>query len=150
MPDPTRLAHAADYAGSYTCGARTLTLSAEDSRLILQYSEERIALEQRGRDTFYVDHADFALFLLRFGRVEGQVVEAYHGADWYRHDRYLGPSMFDYPPECPFNGVICLNHLTLDTAGPQEKEREAGMSHIERVTTALFEGDPLVVLQNQR
>jgi len=65
--------------------------------LILRYGDELIALERRGPDRFYVDHPDFALFLLRFRREKGKVVEAFHGPDWYTNDRYAGPTTFDHP-----------------------------------------------------
>ena len=51
-----------------------------------------------GTDLF-VDHPDYALFLLRFGRQNGKVVEAFHGPDWYTNDRYTGPTTFDHPQE---------------------------------------------------
>jgi D-alanyl-D-alanine carboxypeptidase len=121
--DPTKVANGADYAGTYRArpehsrrarpelhpepaegharraGDKTLTLVAEGERLMLDYGDERIALERRGPDRFYVDHPDFALFLFRFGREEGEVVEAFHGPGWYINDRYAGPTTFDYPQE---------------------------------------------------
>lgn len=80
-------------------GSKTLILEAEGERLILHRDGRRIALEQRGPDQFYVNHPDFALFLLRLGREEGQVVEAFHGLDWYVNERYAGPTTFDHPQE---------------------------------------------------
>ena len=113
--DPTKVENGADYAGTYRAcpelcpepaeghsrkaGAKPFTLVAEGERLILRYDDERVMLEQRGPDRFYVDHPDFAFFLLRFGREEGEVVEAFHGPDWYTNDRYTGPTTFDYPEE---------------------------------------------------
>jgi len=105
--DPARVENGADYGGTYRArpgpsgGADTkqFTLAAEGERLILRYDDERVVLEQRGPDRIYVDHPDFALFLLRFGREEGEVVEAFRGPDWYTNDRYTGPTTFDYPEE---------------------------------------------------
>lgn len=113
--DPAKVENAAEYAGTYwafrehrrRAGAGALTLVAEGERLILRYGDERIVLERRGPDRFYVDHPGFALFLLRFGREEGreeraekgQVVEVFHGPDWYTNDHYAGPTTFDYPRE---------------------------------------------------
>ncbi|MFQ5886160.1 MAG: hypothetical protein ACE5II_02875, partial [Anaerolineae bacterium] len=121
--DPTKVENAAEYAGTYralpACPERSrgkhrrrasagaLTLVAEGERLILRYGDERVVLERRGPDRFYVDHSDFALFLLGFGREKGeeereekgQVVEVFHGPDWYINDRYAGPTTFDYPRE---------------------------------------------------
>jgi hypothetical protein len=105
--DPTRIENAAEYAGTYQpCressgqpDSRVLTLVAEGERLTLSYGGERIALERRGPDRFYVDHPEFALFLLRFGREREKVVEAVHGPDWYTNDRYDGPKTFDSPQE---------------------------------------------------
>jgi D-alanyl-D-alanine carboxypeptidase len=109
--DPTKVENGADYAGTYRAcpepaeghsrkaGAKALTLVAEGERLILRYDDEHVVLERRGPDRFYVDHPDFALFLLRFGREKGEVVEAFHGPDWYTNERYTGPTTFDHPQE---------------------------------------------------
>jgi D-alanyl-D-alanine carboxypeptidase len=99
LPDPTQIDKGADYAGAYRAGAKAFTLVAESGTLIMQYGSEEIALERRDPDCFYVPHPDFALFLLHFGREEGQVVEALHGPNWYINDRYAGPTIFDYPQE---------------------------------------------------
>jgi len=113
--DPAKVENAADYAGTYRGfpehprrnSGRALTLVAEGERLILRYDDERIVLERRDPDRFYVDHSDFGLFLLGFGREKGeeereekgQVVEVFHGPDWYTNERYAGPTTFDYPRE---------------------------------------------------
>lgn len=115
VTDPTQVENATDYAGTYRAcpelalsevegrsrraGSKTLTFVAEGERLILCHGDRRIVLEQCGPDRFYVNHPDFALFLLRFGRTEGQVVEAFHGPDWYVNEQYGGPTSFDYPQE---------------------------------------------------
>ena len=57
------------------------------------------ALERRGRDCFYAPHPALSRFLLRFGRQEGQVVEAFWGPGWFPNQRYTGPSNFDVPSE---------------------------------------------------
>jgi len=98
-PDRTQVERGIDYAGTYRAGPRVFSLTVADGRLIMQYGDETLALERRGPDCFYVPHRDFALFLLRFGREGGQVVEAFHGPDWYTQDRYSGPTNFDYPGE---------------------------------------------------
>lgn len=51
------------------------------------------------KDQFHVLHPDFALFLLRFGRADGRVVEAFRGPDWYADEGYRGPTKFDMPAE---------------------------------------------------
>jgi D-alanyl-D-alanine carboxypeptidase len=99
LPDPTQVENGIDYAGTYRGRTRTFKLVAEGGRVIMQHGEETVALERRGPDCFYVPHRDFALFLLRFGREEGQVVEAVHGPDWYTGDNYAGPTNFDCPGE---------------------------------------------------
>ena len=99
VPDPTQVENGIDYAGTYRAGPKSFKLVVAGGRLIMQYGDETTALERRGPDCFFVPHRDFALFLLRFGREEGQVVEAFHGPDWYTGDRYSGPTNFDYPGE---------------------------------------------------
>jgi D-alanyl-D-alanine carboxypeptidase len=104
-PDPAQVANAADYVGTYRGQAKTLQVAAEGDHLYLQLSEERIILEQRAEDRFYVNHPALDRFLLQFGRAEGgtagpgPVVELSHGADWYAHERYNGPRTFAYTPE---------------------------------------------------
>jgi len=96
---PTRVENAADYAGTYRAGEKTFTLVAEGTRLLLVHGGERIPLERRGKDRFYVNQPAFQLFLLRFGRQKEKVVEAFHGPDWYVNANYAGPTNFDYPKE---------------------------------------------------
>jgi D-alanyl-D-alanine carboxypeptidase len=97
---PTRVPNASDYAGVYTASdGRKLTLLAENEGLAILHDGRRILLEPRGPDAFYVDHPDFALFLLSFGREKGAVTEALHGPDWYTNERYKGPRVFNAPPE---------------------------------------------------
>ena len=66
---------------------------------MLYYDDERLVLERRGPNCFSVDHTDFSLFLLCFGHEDGEVVEVFHGPDWYINDRYSGSTTFDYPPD---------------------------------------------------
>jgi hypothetical protein len=92
--------NASDYAGTYTSAeGKKLTLVAEGTRLLLVHDGSRIALERAGRDNFIVKHPEFELFTLDFGREQNAVVEAFHGANWFTHDRYAGPKKFSYPPE---------------------------------------------------
>ena len=73
---------AADYAGIYHSSTRnSLSLVAEQDRLLLQYQGQAVPLERRTRDSFLVHHPDFALFLLEFSREGAQVDEAFHGSD---------------------------------------------------------------------
>jgi len=97
--DRAQVGNGIDYEGTYMAGPRSFSLAPAGGRLIMSHGDETIALERRGQDCFYVPHRDFALFLLRFGREEGRVVEAFHGPDWYTGDRYAGPTDFDYPGE---------------------------------------------------
>jgi D-alanyl-D-alanine carboxypeptidase len=97
--DPTPIANAADYGGRYTSRSRTFALEAKDERLTMRYGTESLSLESRSKDCFYVLHPDFDRFLLRFGREQGRVVEAFHGPDWYVSEAYAGPENPDHPEE---------------------------------------------------
>jgi CubicO group peptidase (beta-lactamase class C family) len=115
LTDPTKIENAVEYAGTYrvcpephpvsakghgqSVGARTLTVVAEGEQIVLYYDDERLVLERRGPNRFYVDHPDFAFFLLCFGHEEGEVVEVFQGPDWYINDQYSGATTFDYPPD---------------------------------------------------
>lgn len=141
---PTRVENAAEYAGTYRAcgeagreaGSTMLTLMAHGDQLVLHYGNKHITLEPRGPDRFYVDHPDFALFLLCFGREKGQVVEAFHGPQWYTNLRYTGLTTFDNPqawdafpgqyhshnPELPdFRIVLRKGALTLIYASGDEE-----------------------------
>jgi CubicO group peptidase (beta-lactamase class C family) len=97
--------NAAEYEGTYFCENKVLNLVAEGDRLVLSATGMRVALEQRGKDAFYVPHPDFDHFLLRFGREptegegKGLVTEAFYGEEWYLNSRYHGPRTFDVPDE---------------------------------------------------
>lgn len=96
-PALTRIANAADYAGTYNAAdGSKLVLVAEGELLVLNHKNRRIVLEQAGRDRFLVKDPDFELFLLGFGRVDNAVVEAFHGTSWWTNERYTGSKEFGY------------------------------------------------------
>lgn len=105
LVDPAYVENAADFAGEYHSHYKTLTLTVENKQLVLHHQDAQIVLEKRGADCFYVNHPDFDRFLLRFGRAEtvedppGNVVEAFHGADWYVNESYTGAKEFNYLSE---------------------------------------------------
>jgi hypothetical protein len=105
LPDPLHVENAAEYAETYYCGNKVLHLSAEGERLVLSFAGERVELEKRAGDAFYVLHQDFDRFLFCFGREstmgeeKGQVIEAFYGEDWYLNSRYSGPRTFDVPED---------------------------------------------------
>lgn len=95
---PTKVENATDYSGTYTTPeGKRLLLAAEGERLVLLHKKQKIVLERRRKDEFFVNHPDFALFLLRFARHKEKVVEAAYGSDWYTNDDYSGPHSFKYP-----------------------------------------------------
>ena len=101
-PDPTHTVDAAAYVGAYSGDAGAFRVVAEDERLVLYHDDNRVVLEPYfDADTFFVPHPAYDRFVLRFGRQAdtGDVVELFHGADWYVNDRYQGPTSFDTPPE---------------------------------------------------
>jgi D-alanyl-D-alanine carboxypeptidase len=103
IPEPEKpfmIENAADYAGIFTGNNnQKLILENENEKLILVHGGQRIALESRGRDTFYVNHPDFNRFLLRFTRDNKEVTEASYGSHWYTNQGYNGPNRFDIPPD---------------------------------------------------
>lgn len=90
---------AADYAGIYTSDGRKFTISNEGGQLALNYNGRKVTLQQRGQDSFFVDHPDFKLFDLHFGRDKGKVVEAFYGGEWFPNERYVGLRQFPPPAE---------------------------------------------------
>lgn len=97
--DLTKVENASEYAGVYKSADTALTFVSDGDSLSLEHGGERIVLEQRGVDRFYVPHNDFELFHVEFGRVDGEVVEVFHGNDWLVNSKYSGPLTFDYPKE---------------------------------------------------
>jgi hypothetical protein len=99
-PATDLIANAADYAGTFTASdGANLVLTAQGNKLLLQYAGSSIILEQAAPDLFYVEHADWDLFLLGFSREQGKVAEAFHGGRWWTNEHYSGPKAFQYPPE---------------------------------------------------
>lgn len=99
LADPTCVENAADYAGTYRAGDKTIDISAEGDRAILKYAGERVALEKREPDRFFVSHPDLERFLLIFRREGERVVEAVHGPDAYVNAHDTGPATFESFPE---------------------------------------------------
>jgi CubicO group peptidase (beta-lactamase class C family) len=101
LESPTKVKNAADYAGTYAgSNGKKLNLVAEGEKLLLLHGGERIALERRSKDRFFVNHPDFAFYLLQFGRNKDKtVVEATYGPDWYTNKRYQGPRQFKHPAQ---------------------------------------------------
>jgi CubicO group peptidase (beta-lactamase class C family) len=98
--DRTRVPDAREYSGTFVSpSGDKLVLSAEGDRLFLSRGGEKYPLEPRGEDRFWVDHSDFGLFLLRFGRQNGRPVEAAYGSSWFVSETYEGPRSFDAPKE---------------------------------------------------
>jgi hypothetical protein len=97
--DTRYIPNAAEYVGTYRAGDSILRFTSEDEKLLLNYDGKLIPLEQRSDDYFYIGHPDLDLFLLEFKRDGGNVVEVFHGSQWYINDCYKGPRQFDYPAE---------------------------------------------------
>jgi CubicO group peptidase (beta-lactamase class C family) len=96
MPD--QVVNAAEYAGSFiSATGEKIVLNAADGKLWLVAGTQRIALERIANDRFIVKHPDFEFYPIEFGRNNGVVVEAFHGPRWFRHQRYAGPKIIDYP-----------------------------------------------------
>jgi len=98
--DPTRIANAADYAGTFTAPGTdsTLAFTSDGDRRLLDHAAGPIPLERWADDAFLARHPAFARFPLAFARDGERVVELAHGPDWYVADAYAGPTTFDHPP----------------------------------------------------
>jgi hypothetical protein len=89
---------AADYAGAYTAAdGRNFSISNDGGQLALNYEGQKVTLQARGQDVFLVNHPDFKLFHLRFGRQKGKIVEAFYGDEWFTNERYAGLRQFPHP-----------------------------------------------------
>jgi hypothetical protein len=95
--DRTWVANAAEYAGRYTGASRSFTIEDVSPQLALVFDDQRIILEPRGLDQFYANHPAFDRLLLCFGRDRHRVVEAGWGSEWFRHERWSGPTSWQVP-----------------------------------------------------
>jgi CubicO group peptidase (beta-lactamase class C family) len=96
--DPFHVKNASDYAGEYRrLDGKRVSFRSRRDRLYLVKGNTTIPLEQRDKDTFLADHSDYHLFLFKFGRKAGKVVEVFHGADWYPKDSYKGRRVLSHP-----------------------------------------------------
>ncbi|AGA34505.1 beta-lactamase [Thioalkalivibrio nitratireducens DSM 14787] len=98
--DPTRVPHAAQYAGRYRSpDGDGFDLVARGGRLYLVQGNRSVRLQRRGEDRFLAPIPRFEQFLLGFERSAGTVTHATHGAQWYVTARYPGPWEFDLPED---------------------------------------------------
>jgi CubicO group peptidase (beta-lactamase class C family) len=91
--DPLAVEDAADYAGVYVGEAGRLAVSAEGDHLLLDGEP----LEPRRTDRFLAARPDLSLYVLRFRREDGRVVEAVYGGDVYRREG-SAPASAPAPP----------------------------------------------------
>jgi CubicO group peptidase (beta-lactamase class C family) len=99
--DPSsRVANAADYEGEYASpDGGKLAVVAEGNALLLVRNGRKVALDRTSGDSFVARDPDLAAFAFEFGREDGDVVEVFHGPDWYTSARYAGPRAFENPAE---------------------------------------------------
>lgn len=96
--DSFHVKNASDYAGEYRrLDGKRVSFRSERGRLYLVEGNKTIPMELRDKDTFLADHSDYRLFLFKFGRKAGKVVEVFHGADWYPKGAYKGRWVLSHP-----------------------------------------------------
>ncbi len=92
--DPQSHPGASGFVGTYTGERRAFEVVREgEDRLRLKIGPLGVLLEQdplsRPGDTFLVPHPSLDRFALAFGRdARGEVVEAFHGDEWFRGERW--------------------------------------------------------------
>jgi D-alanyl-D-alanine carboxypeptidase len=95
---PEKLTKPKEFEGTFSNkNGKQLRVSARGNALAMEHDGRTIELQPQGRDSFLVKDTDFAIFPLRFGRENGQVVEAFYGGDWYTNQGYTGPKTFTAP-----------------------------------------------------
>ena len=88
-----------EYAGTYTGAQHFLEVRRAGRNLVLKYGNEQISLQYREKDSFYADHPSLDRYFFRFGRNRSNVVEVFHGDEWYANARYEGKRSFRHPKE---------------------------------------------------
>lgn len=98
--EPPVVPGAGEYAGTYTAtDGRSFVVNNIGGQLSLDYRGQKVTLQPRGQDAFFVANPDFALFDLRFSREKGKVVEAFYGGEWFTNEPYVGPRQFPHPSQ---------------------------------------------------
>lgn len=104
--DPYKVENPNEYLGRYSCGNKTFIISLKEHTLYLDFEGESILLEPKEKDTFLIPHPSWDMFLLRFGRGSNQssppgsqIIEAFHGPDWYINACYQGETSYEVPLE---------------------------------------------------
>lgn len=96
---------AKEYVGTYSSGDRSFDVEERDGEILLKANGSSAKLEPLYGDSFTVLHPDFQQSMLTFGRDEEEtVVEAFQRGDWYRNERYDGPTQFECPER--WDGII--------------------------------------------
>lgn len=114
LDDPTIIANAADYVGTYTSTSGPKIDIAGDKQLTATINGRKIALQRAEGDAFLSDDPELGRYLFTFGRAKPTepskdakpnekqapppVVELARGPEWYHNDRYNGPTEFHVPP----------------------------------------------------
>jgi len=93
--DPTQIENASEFEGTYASGSKKLRIVAKGKRLFIDGGAP-VPLESRGKDEFFARSPEYDLFLIRFGRKDGKVVEVTYGPDWYVGESYAGPKAFKH------------------------------------------------------
>jgi D-alanyl-D-alanine carboxypeptidase len=142
IPDPAYSAHASDFAGTYAAaGGKQVRVVAQAGHVGLIDGAHTIALYPRGKDLFWADDPQYAMYLLAFGRNKAKaVVEMSYGPSWYPNERYTGPRAFTHPAswdaltgryESYYGGfpyitrvVIVKDTLTFDGIVPLKSQRD--------------------------
>jgi D-alanyl-D-alanine carboxypeptidase len=81
--NPIKVINAGDYTGTYKAGSKTFPLSASNDQLLLDHLGEKVILQRWAKDSFYVPHPAYDRFLLRINREDGEVLDIFHGPDWF-------------------------------------------------------------------
>lgn len=84
------------YSGEYTSGSERLSIQSSRRGLWMVRKGRRARLVPMGPDKFFADTNRSDLFLFRFGRQGDQVVELFHGPDWYANPKYRGRRTFPH------------------------------------------------------
>jgi len=96
---------ATEYLGTYASEDRTFTIAEKGGNLELTANGTSVSLESLYGDHFIAPHHDFEHVMLSFGRDEEEnVVEAFQLGEWFRNERYDGPTSFDHP--AAWDGIV--------------------------------------------
>ena len=141
--DPYEVKNADDYSGTYHCGEKSFTLRSIKNRLYLDTGTASVSLQPHPADSYLVAHPGFDLFPLHIKRENGEIVEAFYGAERYVRGASGGDSSHEIPLEWhAYLGSYRSHNPWLNYFRVIQQKDELALIHAEGESEPLYPLEP--------